>query len=99
MSRGRQALQIAEAASAHPVQHDAGAIPRQMEPAGRLPDGGAELRGGAFATGQENGPRPAAAAAEIGQREFLQRKAISRRPGVNPDSGWSADTPLVRIPG
>ena len=31
-----------------------------------LSDGGAELRGGAFATGQENGPRPAAPAAEIG---------------------------------
>ena len=33
--------------------------------AGRLSDGGAELRGGAFAARQENGARPAAAAAQI----------------------------------
>ena len=65
VSRGRQALQVAEAASAHAIQHDAGAIPRQMGPSGRLSDGGAELRGGAFAAGQENGARPAAAAAQV----------------------------------
>ena len=65
MPGGRQALQIAEAPSAHAVQHDAGTVPRQMGASGRLPDGGAELRGGALAARQENGPRPAAAAAKI----------------------------------
>ncbi len=47
------------------LQHDAGAIPGQMESAGRLSDGRAELRGGAFATGEENGIGPAAPAAEV----------------------------------
>src|SRR5216684_437349 len=36
-----------------------------MGPSGRLSDGGAELCGGAFAARQENGARPATAAAEI----------------------------------
>src|SRR5260370_41998151 len=40
-------------------------MPRQMGPAGRLSDGGAELRGGALGTRQENGARPAAPAAEV----------------------------------
>ena len=61
LSRGRQALQVAEAPSAHAVQHDAGAIPRQMGPAAGLSDGRAELRGGALAARQEDGPRPAGA--------------------------------------
>ena len=47
-----------------PVQHDAGAIPRQMGPAAGLSDGGAELRGGALAACQEDGPRPAGAEEE-----------------------------------
>src|SRR4030095_13407984 len=65
LPRGRQALQVAEAPSAHAVQHDAGTIPRQMGPAAGLPDGGAELRGGAFTARQEDGPRPAGAEAEV----------------------------------
>src|SRR5438067_7116497 len=36
-----------------------------MGPAAGLPDGGAELRGGAFTARQENGPRPADAEAEV----------------------------------
>src|ERR1700722_15186508 len=65
MSRGRQAVQIAETPFADPIQHDAGAIPGQMGPSGRLSDGGAELRGGTLAARQENGTWPAAAAAKI----------------------------------
>src|SRR4030095_16214057 len=79
LSRGRQALQVAEASSAHAVQHDAGAIPRQMGPAAGLPDGGAELRGGAFTTRQENGPRPAGAEAEVDPS--LRAKRCNRKPG------------------
>src|ERR1700692_1833160 len=36
-----------------------------MGPSGRLSDGGPELRGGTLAARQENGTRPAAAAAKI----------------------------------
>ena len=57
---GRQEVQIAQAPSAHAVQHDAGAIPGEMEPAGRLSDGGAELRRRPLATRQADGTGPAA---------------------------------------
>ncbi|KTT90006.1 hypothetical protein NS44R_14920, partial [Mammaliicoccus sciuri] len=70
MSRGRQALQVAQAPSAHPVQHDPGAVSRQMGAAGRLSDGGAELRGGALSARQEDGPRPAGAEAEVASKAF-----------------------------
>ena len=42
------------------VRHDARAVPREVGPAGRLPDGGAELRQGALRARQGDGPRPAA---------------------------------------
>lgn len=47
--------------SAHPVQHDAGAIPREMGPAGRLSHGRAQLCRGALATGEADGLGTAAA--------------------------------------
>src|SRR5207253_143801 len=80
LSRGRQALQVAEAPSAHAVQHDAGAIPRQMGPAGRLSDGGAELCGGAVATRQEDGTRPAAAETEVEVRHCEPTGRANARP-------------------
>ena len=62
---------------------------RQMGPAGRLSDGGAELCGGAFGAGQANGARPAAPAAEVvfpplrAQRSnpffFVSRDGLLRR--------------------
>ena len=61
-------LQVAEASSAHPVQHDAGAISRQMGPAARLSHGGAELCGGALAARQGNGIGPAAPPASATSR-------------------------------
>ena len=69
-----------EAPSALAVQHDAGAISRQMGPAAGLPDGGAELRGGAFTARQENGPWPAGAEAEVDPVIASEAKqSISRR--------------------
>src|ERR1700694_5381663 len=53
----------------------------QVGPAGRLSDGGAELRGGAFAARQENGARPAAAAAEIARK---RRARVFRKAGGAP---------------
>src|SRR6202020_3085301 len=70
MSRGRQAIQIAETPSADAIQHDAGAIPGQMGPSVRLSDGRAQLRGGTLATRQENGTRPAAAQTKIARNIF-----------------------------
>src|SRR5207253_11069862 len=64
VSGGRQTLQVAEAASAHAIQHDAGAIPRQMGPAAGLSDGRSELCCGAFAACQGNGTGPAAPKAQ-----------------------------------
>src|ERR1700760_4006637 len=69
---------------AHAIQYGAGAIPRQMGSARRLSDGGAELRGGALATCEEDGPRPAAAEAEV---------APSRQPRL---SVWPSRLPSVR---
>ena len=93
LSRGRQALQVAEAPSAHAIQHDAGAISRQMGPAGGLSDGGAELCGGAFAARQEDGPRASSAGsgnrsiasdqeavASASRASERMRSTIARRP-------------------
>ena len=60
LSRGRQEVQIAQAPSAHAIQHDAGAVSREVGSAGGLSDGRAELCGGAFAARQADGTRPAA---------------------------------------
>src|SRR5665811_1221390 len=56
----RQEIQVAQAAFAHAVQHDARAVPGKMGARRRLSDGRAQLRGRALATGQANGFRPAA---------------------------------------
>src|SRR5690606_6876436 len=58
---GRQEIQVAQAAPAHAIQHDAGAIPGEMGPAARLSDGGPELRRGALQARQADGPGPAEA--------------------------------------
>ena len=39
LSRGRKEVQVAQASSAYALQHVSGRIPREVEPAGRLPDG------------------------------------------------------------
>src|SRR5581483_5034718 len=57
---GREEVQVAEAAPAHPLRPVAGRTPRQMGPAGRLSDGRAELRRRPLGARQEDGPRPAA---------------------------------------
>ena len=62
LPRGRQEVQIAQAPSAHAVQHDARALPREMGPAAGLPDGRAQICRSALATRQADGPRPAAPA-------------------------------------
>src|ERR1043166_2201954 len=64
LSRGREEIQVAQAPPAHPVQHHAGAIPREMGSGARLSHGGAQLRGRAVAAGAADGPRPAAAPAQ-----------------------------------
>src|SRR5271166_4584751 len=95
VSGGRQTLQVAEAASAHAIQHDAGAIPREMGAASGLSDGGAELCGGAFAAREENGARATAPAAEISKarggnnksRGANNARAVRKRspaPGAHP---------------
>src|SRR5581483_3056559 len=68
---GRQALQVAAATPADPVQHDAGTISRQMGPAAGLSHGRAELRRGALATGKEDGARSAAAGTEVARQVRL----------------------------
>ena len=55
-----------------------GAIPRQMGPAAGLPDGGAELCGGALAARQADGPRPAAPAAREVARSGGTARAAAR---------------------
>jgi len=47
----RQEIQVATTTLAD-TRHDAGSIPREMEPAARLSDGRAQLRGGAIGDGQ-----------------------------------------------
>ena len=56
-------IQVAQASIANAIQHDAGAVPGQMEPAGRLSDGGAQLRGRPLAIGQADGSWSAAPSA------------------------------------
>src|SRR5262249_57820608 len=56
---GRQEVQIPAAAFAQSVQYDPRTIARKMGIAGGLPDGGAELRGGALSARQADGSRPA----------------------------------------
>src|SRR5262249_49918019 len=65
LPRGRKEVQVAQASLAHAIQHDAGAVPREMGIDARLSDAGAELCSGAFAPRQTNGARSAAAAAQI----------------------------------
>src|SRR6202034_2251896 len=55
----RKEVQITETSFAHAIRHDAGSIPRQVESAARLPDGGTQLCRRALAIGQANGPGPA----------------------------------------
>jgi hypothetical protein len=74
---GRQEIQIAQASSAHAIQHDAGAISRKMGAAGGLSDGGAELCRGAFQACQGHGARPAAPPGEIIFR-WMSQSAHSR---------------------
>src|SRR5487761_2737832 len=50
-------VQDAQAALAHRIQHDAGAVPPEMGPGGRLSDGRAELREATFGLRQRNRPR------------------------------------------
>src|SRR6516225_5397549 len=78
LPRGWKEVQIAQAAFAHAIQHDAGAVPREMGIGGRLSDGGAELCGGSFAPRQANGARPAAAAAQIGPQSGIGSRSIDR---------------------
>src|SRR5262249_42593330 len=102
LPRGRQEVQITQASFAHAVQHDAGAVPREMAIGARLSDGGAELCGGSFAPRQANGARPAAAAAQIGppsriakSETALHRCRLKRQPfspAPSPDGN-----PLNRI--
>src|ERR1019366_6837358 len=51
LSGRRQEIQVA-ATTLGDARHDAGPIPREMEPAIRLSDGRAQLRGGAIGNGQ-----------------------------------------------
>src|SRR5262249_26353947 len=60
VSRGWQEIQVAQAPPAHAIQHDAGAIPREVGLAARLSHGGTELRGRALASRQADGTGPAA---------------------------------------
>ena len=60
LSRRRQEIQIAEAAFAYPIQHDARAVSREMGSECRLPDGRAKLCGRSLATGETNGAWAAA---------------------------------------
>ncbi len=68
--------------SAHAIQHDAGAVPGQMGPCGRLSDGGAELRRRAVAACQENGTWPAAAATKIVRKYFRGKRHTLRGDAV-----------------
>src|SRR6185437_4313058 len=91
VSGGRQALQVAQAPSAHPIQHDAGAISRQMGPTAGLSDGRAKLCSGALPTRQEDGIGPTAAKAEMIRTR--SRARLAHRSGcVRPSSAgrWSA---------
>ena len=65
LSGRRPQVQVAEAASADPVQPVARGIPGEVGPPVRLSDGRAGLRQGAFGAGQADGPRPAAPSPEV----------------------------------
>ena len=56
------------------------AVPREMGPAARLPDGGAELCGRALAARQADGPRPAAPPPlEVAERFLTPRSSCDAR--------------------
>ncbi len=64
LSRGREKIQIPQASPARAIQHDSGAVSREMGIGAGLSDGGAELCRRSFAPGQTNGTRPATATAQ-----------------------------------
>ena len=85
LSRRRQEIQVAQAPSAHAIQHDARAIPREMGPAAGLSDGGAELRGRPLAARQADGPWPAAPAARNSRRGRTETpRSLGRRVRARP---------------
>src|SRR5262249_54055135 len=63
LSRRRQEIQIAKAAFAYPIQHDARAVSREVGSECRLSDGCAKLRRGALTTRETNGTWATAAPA------------------------------------
>jgi len=71
LPRGRKEVQVTQAPFAHAIQHDAGAVPREMGVGAGLSDGGAELCSGSLAPRQTNGARSAAAAAQIAASQYL----------------------------
>ena len=74
---GRQEAEDAEAPPAHDLQHDAGRIPGAVGAAGRLSDGGAELRGAALGLRQADRPRAKTAG---GRKGGCAEGAIDTRP-------------------
>src|SRR5215472_12130517 len=58
---GRKEIQVPQASFAHAIQHDAGAVPREMGIGAGLSDGGAELRSSSVPSRQTNGARSVAA--------------------------------------
>src|SRR2546421_604289 len=52
LSRGREKIQIPQASPARAIQHDSGAVSREMGIGAGLSDGGAELCRRSFAPGQ-----------------------------------------------
>ena len=81
---GREEVQVAQAASAHAVQYDAGAVSREMGPEQRLSDGRAELRRRALAIGQADGFGPATSAPhEIAAIAFQITASLQRAHAVH----------------
>lgn len=60
LSRGRKEVQVVEAAPGHASRSDSGTVPREMEPAARIPDGRARLRRATCRVRQEDRPWPQA---------------------------------------
>ena len=82
LPRRRPEIQIATTASGD-ARDDAGAVPREMEPAFRLSHGRAHLRGAAVGAGEESWDRAIAP-------EACRYRAAERR---RPDCRWAVDEP------
>ena len=80
LSRGREKIQIPQASPARAIQHDSGALSREMGIGTGLSDGGAELCRRSIAPSQTNGTRAATATAQIVDEDRRPRRGCRRGP-------------------